>query len=82
MILNKENEQEINRVTCKKNIISIKHIFYFTKSKDGCEESIEDFQGEGNCAGLVIMLNGHGHHIEEDQDEDGNFKSVGKDNVQ
>lgn len=51
-------------------------------SKDGGEESIEDFQGEGDCAGLVIMLNGHGHHIEEDQDEDGNFKSVGKDNIQ
>lgn len=55
-------------------------IIYYTKSEDRCEESIEDFQGEGNCAGLVVMLNCHGDHVEEDQNEDRNFKSVDKDN--
>lgn len=47
-----------------------------TQAEDGSEECVANLQGEGEHPRLVVVLDPHGHHVEEDEYKDGNLESA------
>jgi hypothetical protein len=46
-----------------------------TQAENGCEECVGDLEGEGDDARLVVVLDAHRHHVQEDENEDGDLES-------
>ena len=53
-------------------------ILNLTQTEDGGEEGVADLEGEGDGATLVVVLDPHRHHVQEDQHKDGDLKASGK----
>ena len=49
-----------------------------TKTEDCGEEGVADLEGECDCSTLVVVLDPHRHHVQEDEDKDGNLKASGQ----
>ena len=56
-------------------IFSVMLELNLTKTEDGGEESVADLEGEGDCPALVVVLDPHRHHVQEDEDKDGDLKA-------
>ena len=46
----------------------------YLEGKDGGEEGVADLEGEGDDARLVVVLDAHRDHVQEDQHEDGDLE--------
>ena len=46
----------------------------YLECEDGGEEGVADLEGEGDDARLVVVLDAHRDHVQEDQHEDGDLK--------
>ena len=62
----------------KDSIFSVVLVLNLTKTEDGGEESVADLEGEGDCPALVVVLDPHRHHVQEDEDKDGDLKAAGE----
>ena len=49
-----------------------------TKTEDCGEEGVADLEGERDCSTLVVVLDPHRHHVQEDKDKDGDLKAPGE----
>ena len=55
-----------------------KALLNLTQTEDGGEEGIADLEGEGDRSTLVVVLDPHRDHVQEDEDENGNLKASGE----
>ena len=46
----------------------------YLEGEDGGEEGVADLEGEGDDARLVVVLDAHRDHVQEDQHEDGDLE--------
>ena len=49
-----------------------------TETEDGGEQGVADLEGESHGSTLVVVLDPHRDHVQEDQHEDGNLKPAGE----
>lgn len=49
-------------------------VHQLTQAEDGREERVADFQRERDDPRLVVVLDAHADHVEEDEHENGDFK--------
>ena len=49
-----------------------------TETEDGGEQGVADLEGESDGATLVVVLDPHRHHVQEDEDKDGDLKASGE----
>ena len=50
----------------------------YLECEDGGEEGVADLEGEGDDPRLVVVLDAHRDHVQEDQHEDGDLEPVAK----
>ena len=59
-------------------ILNLRNGMNLTKTEDCGEEGVADLKGESDRPTLVVVLNPHRHHVQEDEDKDGNLKASGQ----